>query len=145
MNVTLQQAEQIVEAAKRAAISTNTPVTIAVVDTAGLTVALARMDDALLFSLDAAVGKAYTACALRMSTADLGTLAQPGQPLYGLPTSAHERPLVPFGGGLPLLSAGHVIGAIGVSGGSTPQDDQQVALAGQAALVIRENNGLRHH
>ena len=80
MNITLQEAEQVVEAAKRTATDEHIlPVTIAVVDTAGLTVALARMDDALLFNLDAAVGKTYTACALRMSTADVGAQVQPSQ------------------------------------------------------------------
>ena len=45
MNITLQEAEQVVEAAKRTATGEHIlPVTIAVVDTAGLTVALARMD-----------------------------------------------------------------------------------------------------
>jgi cob(I)alamin adenosyltransferase len=97
MSISLEQAEQIIEAAKAKANEIEVPMTIAVVDAGGNLVALARMDTALLASLDIATGKAYTACAMKMSTADLASAVQPGQPLYGLETSNQPRPLVTFG------------------------------------------------
>src|SRR2546426_40428 len=65
-------------------------------------------------------------------------LAQPGQPLYGLEASNRGRVIL-FGGGVPLQVDGVVVGAVGVSGGSVPQD-QEVALAGATAFedLVRE-------
>lgn len=130
MNLLLEQAEQAVEAAKAKANEIGVPMTVAVVDTGGNLVALARMDGALLASLDIAIGKAYTATAMKMSTADLSSAVQPGQPLYGLEIANQPRPLVTFGGGVPLQVNGEVVGGVGVSGGM-PDQDQEVAEAAQ--------------
>lgn len=130
MNLSLEQAEQAVEAAKVKANEIGVPMTIAVVDTGGNLVALTRMDGAILASLDIAIGKAYTATAMKMSTADLASAVQPGQPLYGLETANQPRPLVTFGGGVPLQINGEVAGGVGVSGGM-PDQDQRVAEAAQ--------------
>lgn len=126
MNVSLEQAEQVIEAAKERAKEIGVPMTIAVVDTGGNLVALVKMDDALLASLDIAIGKAYTAAAMKMGTADLASAVQPGQPLYGLEVANQPRPLVTFGGGVPLQVDGKVVGGVGVSGGM-PEQDQEVA------------------
>lgn len=132
MNVTLEQAEKAIQAAKQKAAEINVPMTIAVVDTGGNLVALSRQDNALLASLDIAIGKAYTAVAMKMSTADLNPLVQPGALLYHLETSNMPRTLVPFAGGLPIQANGEVIGGIGASGGA-PDQDHEVAAAGQTA------------
>lgn len=131
MSISLEQAEQIIEAAKAKANEIEVPMTIAVVDAGGNLVALARMDTALLASLDIATGKAYTACAMKMSTADLASAVQPGQPLYGLETSNQPRPLVTFGGGVPLQLNGEVVGGVGVSGGMPDQDQEVAEAAGE--------------
>ena len=128
MNISLEQAEQAIEAAKRRANEIGVPMTIAVVDTGGNLVALARMDGAILASLDIAIGKAYTAVAMKMSTADLASVVQPGQPLYNLEVANQPRTLVTFGGGIPLQVNDEVVGGVGVSGG-TPDQDQEVAEA----------------
>lgn len=133
MNIALSQAEQAIAAAKQKAQDIDVPMTIAVVDTGGNLVALSRMDNALLASLDIAVGKAYTAIAMKMSTGDLTELVQPGQILYHLEIANQPRTLVTFAGGLPVHSDGSVIGGIGVSGGA-PHQDQEVASAAQAVL-----------
>lgn len=130
MSVSLEQAERVIEAAKNKANEINVPMTIAVADAGGNLVALSRMDNAILASLDIAVGKAYTATAMKMSTADLVSAVQPGQPLYGLEIANQPRPLVAFGGGVPLQSKGEVVGGVGVSGGM-PDQDQTVAEATQ--------------
>ncbi len=131
MNITLEQAERVIEAARQKAKDIEVPMTIAVVDTGGNLVALARMDDAILASLDIAIGKAYTAVAMRMSTADLAPVVQPGQPLYNIEVANQPRTLVTFGGGIPLQVNDEVVGGVGVSGG-TPDQDQEVAEATRA-------------
>jgi cob(I)alamin adenosyltransferase len=89
------------------------------------------MDEALLASLSIAQDKAYTAVALKMSTQAAAPLTQPGTPLYGLNTTNNGR-IVIFGGGIPIMENGKVLGAIGVSGGAV-EEDVAVAEAGLAA------------
>lgn len=131
--ISLQTAESIVQAAKDKATEIGVPVNIAVVDAGNNLTAFARMDGALLGSIDVAQNKAYTARAFDMPTKDLASITQPGQPLFGLEASNHGR-LITFAGGIPLTEGVTVIGAVGVSGGSVEQD-QQVAEAGVAAFA----------
>jgi hypothetical protein len=92
------------------------------------------MDDALPASRDLAVAKAQTAASLRMATDEVGRLAQPGAPLYGI---QHVQPgrVVLFGGGLPLRLGGTVVGGIGVSGGTVEED---VRIAGPVVGALAE-------
>jgi len=89
------------------------------------------MDSALLASIAISKDKAYTAVALKMTTAQAATVAQPGTPLFGINTTDSSR-LVIFGGGLPIVENGRIVGGIGVSGGSV-EEDIEVATAGLAA------------
>jgi uncharacterized protein GlcG (DUF336 family) len=130
--VTLDTAQTVVQAARAKAKEIGVPMNIAVVDEGGNLVAFVRMDDAWRGSIDIAQNKAYTARAFDMPTKQLAPLVQPGQPLYGIEASNHGR-LIVFAGGIPLMSGGRVMGAIGVSGGSVDQD-QEVAEAGVAAF-----------
>lgn len=98
---------------------------IAIVDHEGLLEYFARMDGTLPISTELAVSKAYTAAALRMSTREVGQLALPGNPLYGI-QHTHGGKIVLFGGGFPLKLRGQVAGGIGISGG-TVEEDEQVA------------------
>ena len=66
------------------------------------------------------------------TTAALARLAQPGAPLFGIQHSLDGRAVI-FGGGVPVLSKGNVMGAIGVSAGTVEQD-VAVAVAAMAAL-----------
>jgi uncharacterized protein GlcG (DUF336 family) len=130
--VTLSAGQTVLEAARAKARQIGVAMNIAVVDEGSNLVAFARMDDAWLGSIDIAQNKAYTARAFDMPTIDLAPLAQPGGPLYGIEASNHGLVIV-FAGGIPLLSDGRVVGAIGVSGGAVEQD-QAVAEAGVAAF-----------
>jgi len=131
-SVTLESAQAVVEAARKKAEEIGVPMNIAVVNDGNNLTAFARMDNAWLGSIDIAQNKAYTARAFDMPTIDLAPLAQPGGPLYGIEASNHGLVIV-FAGGIPLLSDGRVVGAIGVSGGAVEQD-QAVAEAGVAAF-----------
>jgi uncharacterized protein GlcG (DUF336 family) len=107
------------------------PMSIAIVDREGGLLFFARMDGTLPASTELAMSKAYTSAVLRMSTRELGRLAGPGGPLYGI-ESTHNGRIVLFGGGLPLHLGGRVAGAIGISGGSVEEDIQVVESVGGA-------------
>lgn len=133
MGLQYEQARTALEAALRRATEIGSPSSIAVVDAGRELLAFARQDGALLASTEISMGKAYTACSMRMATKDIGPLTQPGQPLFGL-EHTHSRPLVTFGGGRPLEVGGDVVGAVGVAGGTVDQDDE-IAAAAAAALT----------
>jgi uncharacterized protein GlcG (DUF336 family) len=131
-DLTLEAAERIVGAAKKKAAEINTKMDIAVVDAGGNLKAFVRMDGAWLGSIDIAQRKARTSRWFDMDTGVIGTLSQPGGPLYGIEHS--NGGLITFPGGVPLKNAqGEVVGAIGVSG-STVENDHTVAAAGAAVL-----------
>lgn len=96
-------------------------VVAAVCDAGANLVALMRDDDAYIASLDIAQNKAYTSASLKMDTKTVGELTQPGASLYGLQQTNQGR-IVTFGGGVPLVRSGKVVGALGVSGGTAEQD-----------------------
>lgn len=131
MTLRLSDCDRMVEAGIRRAQAIAVPMVLVVVDTAGQTLEIRRMDDALLVSVGLAPKKAYTAAAVRMTTQELAKLAQPEAPLFGIDANNPNMTLV--GGGIPLLRDGRVIGAVGVSGGSVEQDID-VAQAMAAAL-----------
>jgi uncharacterized protein GlcG (DUF336 family) len=130
-DITLQQAQFVLEAALKKAAESGTLMDIAIVDAGGNLKAFARMDGAWLGSIDIAVKKARTARMFNMNTGEIGKLSQPGGPLYNIEVS--NGGLITFPGGIPLQSDGEVIGAIGVSG-STVEDDHAVAAAGAHAI-----------
>ncbi|MHC1710843.1 MAG: heme-binding protein [Solidesulfovibrio sp.] len=126
----LKSSLPMIAAAEKKAAEIGVPMVITVLDAGGNMIAQHRMDEALLVSVEISANKAYTALALKMPTDKLGTLAQPGQSLYGIQNSSR---VIIFGGGFPVTADGKFIGAIGVSGGSVEQD-MACAKAGLAAL-----------
>ncbi|MDO4231227.1 MAG: heme-binding protein [Lautropia sp.] len=131
-DLTLKQAQQVLVAAIERAEAIKVPVNIAVVDAGGHLKAFARMDDAFLGSVDIATRKAKTARYFNMSTRALGKAAQPGQPLYGIEET--NDGLVIFAGGVLLVDQNeHIIGGIGVSGGTVDQDED-IANVGAGTL-----------
>ncbi|MCY7376167.1 MAG: heme-binding protein [Pyrinomonadaceae bacterium] len=126
--MTLDEAHHIIAAARRKALEIGVPMNIAVVDTGNNLTAFARMDGAWLGSIDIAMSKAKTARFFDMTTADLGAASQSGESLFGINTS-NDGNIIIFGGGIPLVRGGVVVGAVGVSGGAVPQDIE-VAEAG---------------
>lgn len=132
-DITQTQANQVIDAAVKKALASNLLMNIAIVDAGGNLKAFVRMDGAFLASIDIAIKKAKTARSLNMSTYELGKLAQPGQPLYGIEVTNNGMTI--FGGGELIKNKdGLIIGAIGVSGGSV-EEDMSVAQAGAAALL----------
>ena len=132
--ITLEQAERILEACKAEAQTVGQPMNIAVVDDGGNLVAFAAMDDTKLIGEDISQKKALTSVYFQMDTRDLVPLVQPGAALYGIEATTGGR-LVVFGGGVLLrTSDGAVAGGVGVSAG-TVDEDHQVAEAGRKAFA----------
>ncbi|KAH6618767.1 hypothetical protein C7974DRAFT_36858 [Boeremia exigua] len=130
--VSADQAYQIVQAAVTNATAIGVPQNIAVVDPSGLLVAFFRMDNAYIGSIDISQKKARTAVLFNgLSSAGLYDASQPGAALYAIEQT--NGGLVVFGGGLPICYQGKLIGGVGVSGGTVPQD-VEVATAGLAGI-----------
>ena len=128
-DLTLEQAQKVMEGALAFAVKQGVPMNITIVDAGGNLKAFYRMDGAFLGSVDVSMKKARTARMFNMSTSQLGAA---GQELFGIEVT--NGGLVIFGGGELLKDKnGVIVGAIGVSGGSV-QEDTNVARAGVEAL-----------
>jgi glc operon protein GlcG len=131
-SVTLACAQRVIAAALKQADALSVDVCVAVVDSAGHPVAMARMDRAPLLCVRIAQDKAYSVASFAgKPTGDWWSMLE-SEPalLHGIVKT--DR-LIVFGGGVPLVADGRTIGAVGVSGGSSEQD-VQVAEAGAAAV-----------
>lgn len=103
---------------------------ITILDSGGSVVMLQRMDGTELGSIEVARDKAWSAVAFRRPTkAFEDAVSQGGANLRLLRLTGAS----PIEGGMPLMADGKIIGSIGVSGGTSPQDGQ-VAKAGVDAL-----------
>ena len=130
LSLSLAQAQAVVRGAEREARRLKLSVYIVVVDACGDVKASARQDGNSRASLDLAPPKAKTALAFRTATSTLAANAT--DPLRAQSFLAAGFSLL--GGGVPIAAAdGTVIGAVAVGGGS-PEQDEQIALAGVAAL-----------
>ncbi|THC48395.1 heme-binding protein [Streptomyces sp. A1499] len=119
--LTIEDAETLVDAARRAAEAAGVTVSVTVLDAGGHLLAFRRDDRAVLISGETSTRKAYTALQLGSPTADLVDAVQPGGLFHTLPT-ALDRPLLFIAGGVPVHRDGRLIGAIGVGGGAPEQD-----------------------
>jgi uncharacterized protein GlcG (DUF336 family) len=109
---------------------------IAVAHAGGHLMAFVRQDGALIGSIDLAIDKAVTARLFNKATPDLARLAQPAQPLHGIQESNAGKVVI-FGGGIPVIFDGSIVGAVGATAGTVEQDIA-VAEAAIAALVAKD-------
>ena len=123
----LTLAKDVAQRIETQATQAKVPVAVCVVDVHGNVVLQHRMPGAPLFSLELCERKAYTPALVRLRTADLVPLVQPGQPLYPLIMVSGGR--YSAMGGVPLASEGEVVAGVGVSGGTTEQDIDIVETA----------------
>ena len=125
--LTADDAQKMMSACIAEAQKNNWKVAIAIVDDAGQLWQLQRLEGAGRVTANVALGKARTA-------------AMMGRPSKAMEDRIKERPafllfpdILPIQGGVPILSGGECVGAIGVSGVQS-HEDEQVANAGLAAL-----------
>jgi len=131
--VAVETAWEMVHRAHAYARSVGVAVTAAVVDEAGVPIAVARMDGADPQTAELAVSKAYTSAAFHLATADLAGQAR--QPWLKSLIVAHHGRLLPAPGGLAIIEGIAIVGAVGVAGGSTTEQD---VLCCQAAFAVLE-------
>ncbi len=126
----LQTAKQLIAKVEAEAAARGQAAVIAVANASGQPIAVHVMDGAYLVSFEVAVKKAYTAAAVKMSTLELSHLVKPGQTFFGL---EKLEGLITFGGGIPLFSAGELVGSVGISGG-TGEEDHALCEVARAAF-----------
>jgi uncharacterized protein GlcG (DUF336 family)/mannose-6-phosphate isomerase-like protein (cupin superfamily) len=122
--LTLEAAERVAAAAEAEAKRINATVVIVVVDDGGYPLVLKRLNNTQVASVDVGIGKARTAAIFRRPSKDFEDQIKNGRVASLVLPGA-----IPLQGGLPLVFDGKVVGAIGVSG-NTPQEDEDIALAG---------------
>jgi uncharacterized protein GlcG (DUF336 family) len=124
----LATARRVIDAAHVEANRHGWPVVIAVVDDGGNLLSLDRLDEAQFGSVEIAVAKARAAMAFKRPTKAWDEVLAGGRlAVLSLPG------VLPAEGGVPLLLGDSIVGAVGVSGVTSPQDGQ-IAAAGVAAL-----------
>jgi uncharacterized protein GlcG (DUF336 family) len=132
--VTAEVAQAVIAAATKKAAELGVRISVAVADAGGNLKAFLRMDGAEIAGPILAQDKAFTAVAVRCATGELAEFAQPGQPLFGLNAGAGGR-IVIYGGGIPLIKDGVVVGGVGVSGCAEVGDDVACATAGASTFA----------
>ncbi|HSC29916.1 MAG TPA: heme-binding protein [Vicinamibacterales bacterium] len=130
--LTLAAARKIVDASEAAARARGVGVVTVVVDDAGNVIQLSRMDTAQVASINVGIGKARTAAIYRRPSRVFEEQIKSGRVAALALADA-----TPLQGGVPILIGGAVVGAVGVSG-DTPQVDEDIALAGAAAVAETE-------
>ncbi|MEW5976008.1 MAG: heme-binding protein [Acidobacteriota bacterium] len=126
--LTLQMAKQAVASAEAEAHKRGATVVIAVVDDGGHLLLLERLDDTQVASVEVAIGKARTAAIFRRPSKEFEDQVRNGRvAALALPGATALQ------GGVPVFLGGKVVGAVGVSG-NTPQEDEDIAKVGAAAV-----------
>jgi uncharacterized protein GlcG (DUF336 family)/mannose-6-phosphate isomerase-like protein (cupin superfamily) len=110
---------------------------VSAVDAGGALVYLVRPDSAQVASVEVTTDKARTAAIYRRPSKDFEDQASRGRP-----SALHLARAVPLQGGIPLSYDGEVIGAVGVSGATSADEDQELALLGaEAFAAAASSNG----
>jgi uncharacterized protein GlcG (DUF336 family) len=116
------------------------PMAIGVLDARGALKAFAAQDGTSLKRGEIALGKAHGALALGLGTRALMTRAETQPYFIAAVTSAVGGSLIPVPGGVLIKSKGEVIGAIGLSG-DTSDNDEAAAFAAIAAAGFEADGG----
>src|SRR5260221_8140514 len=130
-SISYELAQKMVDAALAKARSLGVAENVAILDDGGNLKAFGRMDRAPILCIEMAQNKTYTAL-FGVSTQEFFNFIQ-GDPslLAGIPTLAR---VAAWGGGFPIKVNGEVVGAIGLSGAPTVQNDVDCAMAALAVV-----------
>ncbi len=137
-SLTLAQANKIVEAALAKAREMKIkPLAVAVLDSSGHLKSLQREDEASMFRVDVAMGKAWAAVGMGASSRTLLARAKENPQFYGALAATAQGKFLPQTGAVLIKdAAGNILGAAGASGG-TGDEDEAACIAGvQAAGLI---------
>lgn len=135
--LTYEGARHAAEAVGAAAAERGVAPVVSAVDSGGALMYLVRPDAAQVASVEVTTDKARTAAIYRRPSKDFEDQASGGRP-----SALHLARAVPLQGGMPILVDGQVVGAIGVSGASSADEDQELAALGAAVLQNTGDNGV---
>ncbi|MBM4264290.1 MAG: heme-binding protein [Deltaproteobacteria bacterium] len=128
--LTLEGAKKVIATAVAEAKKLNAPgAAIAVVDDGGNLMAAERLDGTFAAGANISIGKARTAAIFKRPTKAFEEIINKGRTAM---TSLSD--FTPLQGGVPIMVDGQIVGAIGVSGAASAQQDEDLAIAGANAL-----------
>lgn len=128
--LTLEGAKKVIGAAVAEAKKLHAPGgAIAVVDEGGNLMAVERLDGTFAAGANISIGKARTAALFKKPTKAFEDIINKGRTAM---TTLND--FTPLQGGVPIIADGQIVGAIGVSGAASAQQDEDLAIAGAAAL-----------
>jgi uncharacterized protein GlcG (DUF336 family) len=140
-SISFELAQKMVSAADAKAREIGVSENVVILDDGGNLKAFGRMDGAPLPTIEMAQNKAYTAL-LGVSTQDFFKFIQSDPSLLaGVPTLSR---IAAWGGGFPVTVNGEVVGAIGISGAPTVQNDVDCARAALALVSDAVAGGLTY-
>ena len=127
----LDGAKKVINTAVAEAKSKNAPGgAIAVVDEGGNLIAVERLDNTFAAGANISIGKARTAVLFKRPTKFFEDVINKGRTAM---TALND--FTPLQGGIPIIVDGQIIGAVGVSGAASAQQDEELAIAGANALA----------
>jgi glc operon protein GlcG len=127
--IMLEGAKKMLAAGEAEARKNNWNVAIAIVDANGDLIMFQKLDETQPGSIAISQGKARTAALFKRPTKALEEMIAGGKTAF-----LAVDGIVPLQGGVPVVADGKVIGAVGVSGVTSAQDEQ-VAMTAIAALT----------
>ena len=128
--LTIEGAKKVIAGAVAEAKKKNAPGgVIAVVDDGGNLMALERMDNTFAAGANISIGKARTAALFKKPTKVFEDIVNKGRT-----TMVALNDFTPLQGGIPIEWEGKIVGAVGVSGAASAQQDEELAIAGAKGL-----------
>ena len=139
--LTLDVARKILDAALAKGVEKKLkPLVITILDARGCVKVTAAQDGTSLMRAEIAHGKAYGALALGMGSRALFQRAQEQAYFVSAVNTLAQGRLVPVPGGVLIQGDGGLLGAVGVSG-DTSDNDEACAVAGIEAAGLRQTQG----
>jgi uncharacterized protein GlcG (DUF336 family) len=125
-------ARQMMDAARDKAAEIGKPVSVAIVDAGGNLMALERLGDAPSATVMVAEGKAVASAVMGRDSGRLEAMAQSLPLIINSLMMRYEGRFTPAQGGVVVKDGGEIVGAVGVSG-ATSEEDEAIARAGAEA------------
>jgi glc operon protein GlcG len=133
--LTLEGARVAIDAASEQARRLKSPGgAITVVDDGGHIIAMERWDNTFPAAAQVSFGKARTAALFRKQTKAFEDAVNGGR--FAM-TALPDTVMTPLQGGVPIIVDGQTLGAVGVSGAARAAQDEELAMAGVAAILAR--------
>src|SRR6266446_3998164 len=131
--LTIDGARKVIAAAVAEAKKLNAPGgVIAIVDDGGNLMALERLDGTFAAGANISIGKARTSVLFKKPTKVFEDIIKNGRTaMVALPDSL----FTPLQGGIPIVVDGQIVGGVGVSGASSAQQDEELAIAGASVFT----------